>query len=68
MLTAIIVSDESTLLAAAESAKRHGMALFTNGERAVISPVKPSRGLWAEVKIRVINPQRAHAQVMPWNA
>lgn len=68
MLTAIIVPDESTLTSAVESAERHGMNLYTNGDRAVISPVKPSRGLWAEVKIHIISPQRAQAQVMTWNA
>jgi len=68
MPAAIIVPDDATLASAAERAKAAGMRLYTNGQRAVISPVKPTLGRWAEVIVRVVTPTRARLEVQPWKA
>jgi len=68
MLAAILIPDDATLAGAAEQAQAVGMHLYTNGQRSVISPVKPASGLWARVDIRVVTPTRARLEVQPWNA
>jgi hypothetical protein len=67
MLVAILIPDDATLAGAAEQAAAAGMRLYTNGQRSVISPIKPA-GMWARVDIRVTTPTRARVEVQPWNA
>lgn len=62
MLAAHIVPDETTLLAAADLARAQGMRLYTNGERAVISPVKPTLGRWVEVRVKVLDRHTARLE------
>lgn len=64
-MLAIIIPSDTEVQAAAEIARRHGMNLYTNGERTVISPCKPSKGLWAMVRVFVATPHRARLETLP---
>lgn len=64
-MLAIIIPSDTEVQAAAEIARRHGMNLYTNGERTVISPCKPSKGIWAKVRVFVINQHRARLEAQP---
>jgi len=65
MPEAIIIPSETEVQAAADLARCHGMNLYTNGERTVIAPSKPSKGLWAMVRVFVITPHRARLETLP---
>jgi hypothetical protein len=65
MLAAHIVPDDTTLHAAADLARAQGMRLYTNGERAVISPCKPTLGRWIEVRAKVVNRTLARLEALP---
>lgn len=61
-MATIHVPQNAELLDAFDTAKAAGMRLFIDGRRAVIAREKPTQGLWAEVKLRVIAPRRARFQ------
>ena len=64
MIAAHIVPDEMTLLAAAEAARRQGMRIYSNGQRAVISPCKPTAGRWEEIRVTVFIRDEARLEAL----
>lgn len=63
MLSALILSSEMPVAEAQAVANQHGMRLYTNGQRIVVSPVRPGKGQWAEISVKVIDRRRARLEV-----